>query len=171
MVYVSFGSVAGSLGQLGALYPGILDVLADLPLRVLLTTGAGFDPAQLHPLPENAWVAQWWPQDSAMTEAALVIGHGGFGTTMSALRAGVPQIVLPLFAGDQFVNAERVEAVGAGVQLLGGLAGLDQVPATVARLLDQPRYTDAARAMAAEIAALPDVNRCVDVLQELARSS
>jgi UDP:flavonoid glycosyltransferase YjiC (YdhE family) len=106
-----------------------------------------------------------------MAEAALVIGHGGFGTTMSALRAGVPQIVLPLFAADQFVNAERVEAVGAGVQLLGGLGCLDQIPDTAVRLLDQPRFTDAAGAIAAEMAALPDVNQCVEVLQELARSS
>ena len=169
LVYVSFGSVAGSLGEFGALYPAVLDVLADLPVRVLLTTGAGFDPAQLQPLPANAWVTQWWPQEAAMTEAALVIGHGGFGTTMSALRAGVPQIVLPLFSADQFLNAERIEAVGAGLQLLGGLAGLDHVPDGVSKLLSQQRFTDAARTLAAEIAGLPDVDECVAVLQHLAR--
>jgi UDP:flavonoid glycosyltransferase YjiC (YdhE family) len=31
-----------------------------------------------------------------MREAALLIGHGGFGTTMTAVAAGVPQLVLPL---------------------------------------------------------------------------
>jgi UDP:flavonoid glycosyltransferase YjiC (YdhE family) len=169
LVYVSFGSVAGSLAQFGALYPAVLDVLADLQIRVLVTTGTGFDPAQLDPLPPNAWAAQWWPQEAAMTEAALVIGHGGFGTTMAALRAGVPQIVVPLFSSDQFLNGERVEAVGAGVQLLGGLAGLDQVPDAVTRLLHQPRFTDAARVVAAEMAALPDLDQCVMVLQDLAR--
>jgi UDP:flavonoid glycosyltransferase YjiC (YdhE family) len=46
LVYVSFGSVAGSLTQFGTLYPAVLDVLADLPLRILLTTGTGFDPDQ-----------------------------------------------------------------------------------------------------------------------------
>ena len=48
-----------------------------------------------------------------------MIGHGGFGTTMAALAAGVPQVVVPLFAIDQFVNAEQVAAVHAGVQVLG----------------------------------------------------
>jgi UDP:flavonoid glycosyltransferase YjiC (YdhE family) len=168
LVYVSFGSVAGSLGQFGGVYPAILDVLTDLPIRVLLTTGAGFDPAQLQPVPRNAWVTQWWPQDSVMTEAALVIGHGGFGTTMSALRAGVPQIVLPLFAADQFLNAERIAAVGAGVQLLGGLAALDRIPDAVTDMLQQPRFADGARAIAAEMATLPEVGECVRVLQELA---
>jgi UDP-N-acetylglucosamine:LPS N-acetylglucosamine transferase len=47
-----------------------------------------------------------------MREAALLIGHGGFGTTMTAVAAGGPQFVLPLFSSDQFQNAERVEAVG-----------------------------------------------------------
>ena len=104
-----------------------------------------------------------------MREAALVVGHGGFGTTMTALRAGLPQIVLPLFAFDQFLNAERVQAVGAGVQLLGGLAGLAEVPGAVRSLLGQPRFADRARTVAAEMAGLPDVDGCVAVLQDLAR--
>ena len=55
LVYVSFGSVAGSLGRFDALYPATLEVLADLPVRVLITTGDGYDPARLDPLPASAW--------------------------------------------------------------------------------------------------------------------
>jgi UDP:flavonoid glycosyltransferase YjiC (YdhE family) len=168
LVYVSFGSVTGSLGPFGALYPAVLEVLADLPVRVLVTTGKGYDPAGLEPLPENAWVAQWWPQAAAMRETAVVVGHGGFGTTMTALAAGVPQLVLPLFSADQFLNAERVQAVGVGERLLGGLEALSEVPGTVRELLDQPRYADAARGVAAEMAALPDVATTVAVLEDLA---
>ena len=51
-----------------------------------------------------------------MREAALLIGHGGSGTTMTAMAAGVPQPVLPLFSSD-LQNAERVETVGVGAQL------------------------------------------------------
>ena len=97
-----------------------------------------------------------------------MIGHGGFGTTMTTVAAGLPQLVLPLFASDQFHNAERVEAVGAGLRLVDGLAAMDQVQAAVAELLAEPRYADAARSVAAEIAALPDVSTMVPVLRELA---
>lgn len=38
------------------------------------------------------------------------------GTTMTAMAAGVPQPVLPLFSSD-LQNAERVETVGVGAQL------------------------------------------------------
>jgi UDP:flavonoid glycosyltransferase YjiC (YdhE family) len=149
-------------------YPAILEALAGLPVRVLMTTGSGFDPARLEPFPANAWVTQWWPQAAAMRESALVIGHGGFGTTMTALAAGVPQLVLPLFSSDQFVNAEQIEAVGVGLQLLGGVDALPEVPALVRRLLDEPSYAEAARRVAAEMADLPDVTTTVGVLEELA---
>ena len=168
LVYVSFGSVAGSTGRFDALYPAILEVLADLPVRVLITTGKGYDPAHLDPRPANAWATSWWPQAAAMRDAALVVGHGGFGTTMTALAAGVPQLVLPLFSSDQFLNAERVQAVGVGAFLLGGLDALPEVPRVVRDLLDQPGYAEAARRVAADMAALPDVTTTVAVLEELA---
>jgi UDP:flavonoid glycosyltransferase YjiC (YdhE family) len=168
LVYVSFGSVTGSLGHFRALYQAILEVLADLPVRVLITTGDGYDPARLGPLPVNAWAARWWPQAAVMRATAVMIGHGGFGTTMTALAAGVPQLVLPLFSADQFHNAERIEAVGVGARLLGGLDALPEVPGVVWDLLDQPGYTEAADRIAADIAGLPDVTTTLAVLDELA---
>ena len=168
LVYVSFGSVAGSLGRFDALYPAIVEVLADLPVRVLVTTGKGYDLARLGPWPANVWAAQWWPQAAAMREAAVAIGHGGFGTTMTALAAGVPQLVLPLFSLDQFLNADRVQAVGVGERLLGDLEAVRDVPRLLGELLNEPRYAEAARRVAAEMAALPDVSTTVAVLEELA---
>ena len=81
---------------------------------MLLTVGRKVDPAGLGPLPSNAHVEQWWPQDAVLGQAAAMLGHGGFGTTMGALAAGVPQVVVPLFTFDQIVNGEHVAAVGAG---------------------------------------------------------
>jgi UDP:flavonoid glycosyltransferase YjiC (YdhE family) len=102
-----------------------------------------------------------------MREASLAIGHGGFGTTMTALVAGVPQLVMPLFAGDQYINAERIHAVQAGLQLVDGAESIGQVPAAVKELLDDNRYAEAARAIAAEIASLPDVSSVVPILHDL----
>ena len=56
------------------------------------------------------------------------VGHGGFGTTMLALAAGVPQVIVPLFASDQHVNARHVAATGAGVCLDGGPDDLGRSP-------------------------------------------
>jgi UDP:flavonoid glycosyltransferase YjiC (YdhE family) len=168
LVYVTYGSVTGGLAHLSDLYAATLRVLAELPVRVLMTTGRGADRSTMEPAPPNAWVEEWWPQAEVMPSAAAMIGHGGFGTTMAALAAGVPQVVVPLFAFDQFVNAEQVAAVRAGVQVLGGLAGLSELPAAITAVLDDPEINAGARAVAAEVAALPELVHCVSILEELA---
>jgi vancomycin aglycone glucosyltransferase len=50
--------------------------------------------------------------------AAAIVHHGGAGTIATAARAGVPQVVLPLF-GDQFYWASRVRALGIGSSVVG----------------------------------------------------
>jgi len=48
---------------------------------------------------------------------AAVVHHGGAGTTSAAMRAGVPQLVVPHFA-DQFHFGALVEDLGIGVKSL-----------------------------------------------------
>jgi len=169
LVYVTYGSVAGTLPPFVPLYAATLDVLASAAVRVLMTTGDG-DDGVVPPerVPANAHVERWWPQTDVMHHAAAVVGHGGFGTTMLALAAGRPQVVLPLFAFDQTVNAERVAAIGAGIHLEGGPAAVPAIPDAVADVLANPRYAASAAGVAADIAALPDVAASVPILEDLA---
>lgn len=68
------------------------------------------------PLPDSVlWVA-YAPLQGLLPHCAALIHHGGIGTTAEALRAGVPQLVVP-FAHDQFDNGERVKALGVGSTL------------------------------------------------------
>ena len=106
-----------------------------------------------------------------MGEAAAVVGHGGFGTTMAALASGVPQVVLPLFSFDQAINAERVAAVNAGIHLTGGLGAIDELPGALRRVLDDPGFRKGARAIAAEISSLQDITECLPILEQLANAS
>jgi UDP:flavonoid glycosyltransferase YjiC (YdhE family) len=168
LVYVSYGSVTARQPEFAPLYAATLRALADQPIRVLMTTGQGLDPADLEPIPPNSHLEQWWPQRAVMGGAAAAVGHGGFGTTMAAFSAGVPQVVLPLFAFDQAVNARRVAAVNAGIQLPGGLAAVADLPAALQKVLDDPAFTEGAHAIATEIAALPDVAECLPILEQLA---
>jgi UDP:flavonoid glycosyltransferase YjiC (YdhE family) len=157
LIYVSFGSVAAGIGFYPRLYRDALDALAGLDARVLVTVGNDADPAELGALPANAHVERWIPQSAVMPHAAAMVGHGGSGSTLVALAAGVPLALVPLFA-DQPYNAARVAQLGAGLvfdQDLGGLAN------GIYALLADPR---AAGAIAAEIAGLPVVDRAVGVL-------
>jgi UDP:flavonoid glycosyltransferase YjiC (YdhE family) len=168
LVYVSYGSVTARQPEFAPIYDATLRALADLPIRVLMTTGLSLEPADLEPIPPNSHVEQWWPQEAVMGEAAAMVGHGGFGTTMAALSAGVPQVVLPLFSFDQAVNARPVAEVNAGIELPGGVGAVADLPAALRKVLDDPAFTEGARAMAAEIAALPDISACLPILEQLA---
>jgi UDP:flavonoid glycosyltransferase YjiC (YdhE family) len=170
LVYVTFGSVAARLGGFGGLYRAVVEALAEVPVRALLTTGHGLDPAELGPLPPHLHVEQWWPQADVLPHAAAVVGHGGFGTTMAALAAGVPQVVIPLFSYDQRINAEHVAAVGAGLHLPDGPASVAALPEAVDRLLADASYRDAARVVGQEMTALPPMTDAVETLQQIAAS-
>ncbi len=68
-----------------------------------------------------------WPHVAAM------VGHGGFGTTTTALAAGVPQVVIPLFAADQWLNARRVQDLGAGLMVEASPELGETLPEALAR--------------------------------------
>lgn len=169
LAYVTFGSVAAALPPFAGVYRSALDALADQPVRVLMTTGNAIEPGSLGPVPANARVEQWWPQGGVMPHTAVVVGHGGFGTTMTALASGVPQVVIPLFASDQFINAERMAAIGVGVCLDGGPSAIPDLAAVLAGVLGDPGYRERARRVAASMASLPPVASSVSYLEELAR--
>jgi hypothetical protein len=169
LIYVTFGSVTAGLAPFAGLYRSVLDAIAGEPVRVLMTTGTALAPGSLAPLPANARVEQWWPQPSVMPHADVVVGHGGFGTTMMALAGGVPQVIIPLFAVDQFINAERVAAIGAGVCLHGGANAVPLLAPALADILGDPVHEEKARGVAAAIGELPDIASSVSFLEELAR--
>jgi vancomycin aglycone glucosyltransferase len=51
--------------------------------------------------------------DVLFPRVAAVVHHGGAGTTATAARAGVPQVITPMFS-DQFYWASRIVALEAG---------------------------------------------------------
>jgi Erythromycin biosynthesis protein CIII-like, C-terminal domain/Erythromycin biosynthesis protein CIII-like, N-terminal domain len=157
LVYVTFGSVAASLPPAAVAFSKALEAAVGLDARVLLTTGAELE---LPPAPANVHVERWVPQPDALGGAAVVVGHGGSGTTLGALGAGVPLVVTPLFA-DQPFNAARVAVVGAGV-----VSSLDEIRPSVERVLADGAFRTAALRIADEMRRQRPID---DFLQALGR--
>ena len=163
LVYVSFGSHAAASHHFPGVYRRAAQALAELPVRAMLTIGDRRDPGELGPLPGSVRVERWVPQAAVMAQASAMVSHGGSGSTLMALAAGVPQAFVPLFV-DGPANARRVAELGAGIALD---AGSDELAAAVGELLTDPGYRAAAAAVAAEIRALPTVGDAVAVLESL----
>ena len=95
-----------------------LDGLADLPVHVIATTGGIVEPDELA-APANAVVLRYAAHEPILARASLAVMHGGHGTAMRAMRAGVPGIVIPGLAGDQPFVAAAIQEWGAGRELSG----------------------------------------------------
>src|SRR5690348_1259338 len=134
------------------------DALGQLPVRGLVTTGPAVDPAVIS-APDNVTVTRWARHADVLPHCSAVITHGGHGTVMKALIAGVPLIVVPL-GRDQPDNAGRVVHAGAGVRLRKNATASALQPA-ISRVTEDPRYRAAARRMAARLASERDDHRAV----------
>ena len=105
--------------------------------------------------------------------ATAVACHGGSGTTFGALSAGVPLVVVPLFA-DQPVNARCVAAAGAGVVVEPGPGtavadrigpqATSQLRAAIEAVLDDPSYRQAAQRIAGEMRQMPTIDEVLTAL-------
>ena len=80
---------------------------------------------------------------------ACVVHHGGAGTTAAAARAGVPQVVTPMF-GDQFYWGGRVVQLGLGATTSLS-AGTEESLANALRAALDPTVGARARAFAAQL--------------------
>jgi UDP:flavonoid glycosyltransferase YjiC (YdhE family) len=91
----------------------------------------------LRPAP-NVTVVASAPHRDVLRHAAVVITHGGHGTVVKALAAGVPMVLLP-HGRDQADTAVRVAARGAGVMLTRS-AGAAKIAAAVSLILQDHSY-------------------------------
>lgn len=119
-----------------------LDALATLPVHVVGTTGGIVDPADLM-APPNAHLVPFADHDALMQRATLVVGHGGHGTTMRALRHGLPVVGMPAKGADQVPITRLLEEWKVGVAPPGD-ATVEQIRSAVEHALSDPSIRTAA---------------------------
>ncbi len=143
VVYVNLGSSGEP-----ALLDGILAGLSDLPVTVV----AGIPKvAALGAIPANAFVADYLPGDAVAARADLVICNAGASSGPQALMAGTPFLGIASNA-DQLSYGKMVARSGAADILREDEANAETVRATVARMLAEPAYADAAQRLQKQFA-------------------
>jgi UDP:flavonoid glycosyltransferase YjiC (YdhE family) len=164
-VYVTLGT---SLVQTNDtdFFQTVLSALQDEDVDVVVTVGPA-DPATLGPIPANARVERFIPQDALLPFCSAIVSNGGAGSTMGALAAGVPLLIVPAIAASQTRNAQAVVRCGAGRTVARNEIDRGVVRSEVRHLLDDPSYRQVARTIAEEIAAMPAPGDLVPVLEAL----
>jgi UDP:flavonoid glycosyltransferase YjiC (YdhE family) len=98
----------------------------------------------------------------------VVIAHGGAGTVLSALTAGVPLVLLPSGSPSQLRMTEACLRRGVADRPDDGGASIAALRAAIEEVVVDQRFRHAARDVAAEIAAMPPPEQVVPLLEELA---
>jgi UDP:flavonoid glycosyltransferase YjiC (YdhE family) len=176
LVYVTLGTVMN--GNI-PLFRLIADALADQPFDVVIALGHGLPRDALGHVADNIRVGGYLPQARILERASAVVNHGGYNTVSAALGAGLPLFLLPMGA-DQPYNTERCITAGAALGVIqpqpDGPPSAAPPPFTppdaavirdgTRRLLEEPAFRDAARGIAAEIAAMPPAGFAAERLEQ-----
>jgi MGT family glycosyltransferase len=142
----------------------VIEALDSLPVRTLLTLGSGLRPEDLR-IPARTVVRRHVPHTAVLREANLIVTHAGMGTVNAALALGVPMLCLP-FGRDQFGNASRVEALGAG-RVLVREASVEQLKSAASDMIGDEHLRAGARGVADVIAGYDDGAIAVSELEAL----
>jgi UDP:flavonoid glycosyltransferase YjiC (YdhE family) len=164
-VYLTLGTV--SFGAVEVLSRAIGEI-SGLDVDLLVAVGPEGDPALLGQVSDNVRLERFVDQSRVLPLIDVMVHHGGTGSVLGALSAGVPQLIMPQGA-DQFFNADYLTEVGAARALRNEEQDPGAIRAVVAALLEpDAAERTVARRIQAEIADLPSPAAVIPELVSLA---
>jgi UDP-glucoronosyl and UDP-glucosyl transferase len=176
LIYATLGNI---FTRAPAAWRAVLTALSGLDVDALVTTGLDSDPSELGPAPPNIRIEPYLPQSHVLPRCTAVVCHGGFNTLIGAFSQGRPALCLPLGA-DQPLNASSCASAGSGINAANAPAqdargplldpeklDPDDISAAIARLINEPTFTDAAGQLAREIRAMPGPSETARALEQL----
>lgn len=164
-VCLTLGTVVPRTGrsQVAGSVTDIVGALVNLGVEIVVAVddriAAGWPP-----LPPEVHHVGRMPLSPVFATCDAAIHHGGQGTTLTAIEAALPQLVLPVF-DDQFDNGAAIADAGAGIRLLPDEINPAAIAEQCAEILDRPGYRRSAGILAAELATQPTP---VEVAESLA---
>ncbi len=163
VIHVTQGTVANT--DYDQVIAPALRALADDDVLVVVTTG-GRPVSTLPPLPVNARAATYLPYDELLPRTSVFVTNGGYGGVQHALRYGVP-IVATGGKEDKPEVGARIAWSGVGRRIRSERPTPRALRRDILAVLNQPRYRQAARRVAADMAAAPGFVGLADIVDRL----
>jgi glycosyltransferase len=147
---------------------GFLDVLLErlTDLDAELVVAAPDDVARELTTRHPRVRAGWLPLGIVLPTCELLVHAGGGQTALTAIHAGVPQLMLPNMP-KLIPHCERLTRFGAAETLLPGSDTPDAILAASAKILADDAYAERSRELAAEMRKLPGPAQVLTVIEDL----
>jgi rhamnosyltransferase subunit B len=107
------------------------------------------------------------PFSQVLPRAAAMVYHGGIGTCAQTLRAGIPQLLMPM-AHDQLDNQSRVEDLGVGGGMHPKLFTARNIASVLDGMLADPALKQRAMAISQRFDPAGWMARTCDLVEEMA---
>ena len=144
-VAVSMGTVELQSFGVVALEP-VVAAAGEVDAEFVLALGDDIDVSPLGDLPPNVRSVGWTPLNSLLRTCTAIVHHGGGGTALAAIDAGLPQLLAP-HPRDAFQRTVWNAVARRGIGLVSEPEKVD------AALLDRLITDEALRAATAEVRA------------------
>jgi rhamnosyltransferase subunit B len=155
------GSAAASMQRY---FLEAVETARKLGARAMLVTNF---PAQLpRALPRGVRAFGYLPFSEVLPRASLLVYHGGIGTLAQAIKAGIPQLVVPS-GHDQFDNGWRIEQLGLGRSIAQTRFRAARAADAIRAMRDEGRLKMRAREFAAKMNSAAALSRACELIEEL----
>jgi UDP:flavonoid glycosyltransferase YjiC (YdhE family) len=166
VVLVTQGTLSNhDFGEL--IVPALAALAAEPDLLVVVTAGGRASSSIPGPIPDNARLADYLPLDWLFPRLNVLVTNGGYGTLNQAISYGVP-IVAGGLSEDKREACARVAWSGVGIDLQTSNPEPEMLRTAVRHVVDEPRYRDRAKVLAAEFATYDTTSEIIAVLTDLA---
>jgi rhamnosyltransferase subunit B len=157
-----------TLGSAVSMNPGLfyrhsLACAKQLNARAVLVVGKG-NRDGLAALPAEAIAVEYAPFTELFPRAAVIVHHGGVGTTGLAMRSGRPMLVVS-FAWDQPDNGDRAARLGIARTISSSQFNPVRAAAELRHLLDDTTYLRRATEVAEQVRQENGVTAACDALE------
>ncbi|GAA1068914.1 DUF1205 domain-containing protein [Kitasatospora nipponensis] len=164
-VVVTWGHTLAKLSDAHFFAPQAAAAVRGADTEVVLAVSAAQVPL-LAGLPDDIKVVVDVPLNLLLGDADLVVSHGGAGTVLTALHAGLPLLLVPQLP-DHTGHSARVLATGAGEVLTRDEATVEQLREDAQSLLEDGPQRAAARRLRERILEQPAPADLVPALEQL----
>ena len=142
--------------------------LTDLPMQVIMTTGANRNPKKLDfgLIGANVRVEQWVAHSDLLPITDVMVTTGGGSTVLAGLEAGVPMVIVPT-QWDKPDNAQRVVEAGAGLRLSPHRCTPKRLRSVVEHVLNDASFRNNAKKLAVSFKHYGGPSKAAELLNNL----